>query len=340
MENFFKNKKILIIGGTGTVGKALTKKVLEYDPAVIRIFSRDEFKQYIMEKEFNESPKLRFLVGDVRDEERLERAMENIDYVFNLAAMKHVPACEYNPFEAVKTNIIGVQNVIEAAIQTNVEKVIYTSSDKAIAPTNTMGATKLVSERIITAANYYKGAKRTVFSSVRFGNVMGSRGSVIPLIKKQINEGSEITITNRDMSRFVMTINEAVNLILNSAKLSKGGEIFVSKMPVVNIGEFIDICVEEYCKLNNKDLSKIKFKTIGLRLGEKMYEELMTVEEVKNTYEYENMYIIVPQDEDYTVNSKWIKTERSNYNSEHEDVIPEQEIRRLVTGNGLLMMDD
>lgn len=185
----YRNKKILVTGGTGTIGNHLIKYLLKDDPQVIRIFSRDEYKQYEMGIQFQEySSRLRFLIGDIRDQSRLIRAMEDIDYVFHLAAMKHVPFCEYNPFEAVQTNIIGTQNVIQAAITNNVQKVLFTSTDKAISPTNTYGATKLTGERLILAAENQKGSKKTTFSAVRFGNVMGSRGSVIPLFHKQISE--------------------------------------------------------------------------------------------------------------------------------------------------------
>lgn len=184
----FQGKKILVIGGTGTIGQGLVKELIKRNPKVIRIFSRDEYKQFKMEQELGRLENIRFLLGDVRDKERVQRAMEGIDIVFHLAAMKHVPSCEYNPFEAVKTNVMGTQNVIESAIHHRVERVVYTSSDKAINPTNTMGATKLLAERLMSSADYYKGGKRPIFASVRFGNVMGSRGSVIPLFKTQILE--------------------------------------------------------------------------------------------------------------------------------------------------------
>ena len=217
----YRNKKILITGGTGTIGHQLTRRLLQDTPAVIRIFSRDEYKQYDMSLEFQEhDSRMRYLIGDVRDEQRLIRAMEDIDYVFHLAAMKHVPFCEYNPFEAVKTNVMGTQNVIQAAIQTGVKKVLFSSTDKAISPTNTYGATKLTAERLISAAEYQKGPKATIFSSVRFGNVMGSRGSVIPLFKRQIIENRRITVTDLKMVRYMMTASQAIELMLLSNELA------------------------------------------------------------------------------------------------------------------------
>ena len=289
---YFKDKKILLIGGTGTVGTGLVRALLEQDVKTIRVLSRDEYKQYIMMQEMSGIKNIRFLIGDVRDKERIERAMEDIDIVFHIAAMKHVPSCEYNPMEAVKTNVIGTQNVITAAINNNVGKVILTSTDKTISPTNTYGATKLLAERLIVSANYYKGTSKTVFSAVRFGNVMGSRGSVIPLFKKQILENKEITVTDSNMTRFMMTLSQAVNLTLEACVRAQGGEIFVLKMPIINLKDLVDITIEEVSKKYNINSEQIKVKEIGLRPGEKLYEELMTCEESKNAVELNNMFVI------------------------------------------------
>lgn len=288
----YTGKRILIIGGTGTIGQQMVKELLAYNPKVIRVFSRDEYKQYEMENEYREYHKqLRFLIGDVRDYTRVQRAMENIDYVFHLAAMKHVPACEYNPFEAVQTNVIGTQNVIQAAMQAGVKKVLFTSTDKAISPTNTYGATKLTAERLISAAEYMKGPKSTVFSSVRFGNVMGSRGSVIPLFKKQILEKGYITVTDPNMLRYMMTPGQAISLMLKANEIAQGGEVFVLKMPIVKLGNLVEVMVE---KLTQKYTIKspIGVRTIGLRPGEKRYEELMTDDEAHIALETSDMYII------------------------------------------------
>jgi len=288
----YTNKKILITGATGTIGQRLVRRLLQDDPAVIRVFSRDEHKQFKMQQalhEYNRS--LRFLIGDVRDVNRLMRAMENIDYVFHLAAMKHVPACEYNPFEAVKTNVIGTQNVIQAAIASGVKKVLFTSSDKAIAPTNTYGATKLTGERLITAAELQKGSKDTVFHSVRFGNVMGSRGSVIPLFKAQILNRKAVTVTDPEMKRFMMTPSQAVSLMLKANEMAMGGEVFVLKMPVVRLADLVDVVVEETTR-KYRISEKIEIKIIGIRPGEKRYEEIMTEDEERNALETEDMYIL------------------------------------------------
>lgn len=290
-EYMYSNKKILIIGGTGTIGHYLLEALLQQNPSVIRIFSRDEYKQFAMQQKYAEYRNIRYLIGDVRDEKRLLRAMEDIDYVFHLAAMKHVPSCEYNPFEAVQTNVIGTQNVIQCALSAGVKKVLFTSTDKAIAPTNTYGATKLTAERLISSADYQKGPKQTIFSSVRFGNVMGSRGSVIPLFKKQIIENQMVTVTDRHMLRYMMTPSQAISLILEANELSKGGEVFVLKMPILKLNDLVEVLIEE---ISRKHLirNEIAVREIGLRPGEKMYEELMTEDEMRIALERENMYII------------------------------------------------
>ncbi|MEJ8305965.1 SDR family NAD(P)-dependent oxidoreductase [Saccharibacillus sacchari] len=292
MNSIYRDKKILVIGGTGTIGCHLIKRLLQEEPQVIRVFSRDEHKQYEMAIEFaNHADRLRFLIGDVRDQQRLGRAMEDIDYVFHLAAMKHVPSCEYNPFEAVQTNVIGTQNVIQAAIENNVKKVLFTSTDKAISPTNTYGATKLTAERLISAAEYQKGSRKTIFSSVRFGNVMGSRGSVIPLFKKQIMENGKITVTDPDMLRYMMTPSQAIELILKANELALGGEVFVLKMPVIRIGDLAEVLIELVTEKQSIP-QKIDVHSIGLRPGEKRYEELMTADEHGLAKETVDMFII------------------------------------------------
>lgn len=291
MKSLYTDKKILITGGTGTIGRFLTEELLRFNPRVIRIFSRDEYKQFEMQQDLYEHRNIRYLIGDVRDENRLERAMEDIDFVFHLAAMKQVPSCEYNPFEAVQTNVIGTQNVIQAALATGVKKVLFTSTDKAIAPTNTYGATKLTAERLISAAQYQKGPKDTIFSSVRFGNVMGSRGSVIPLFKKQILNNGRVTVTDKNMLRYMMTPSQAIKLMLEANEKAQGGEVFVLKMPVIKLCDLVEILIEEVTKKYNVQ-EHIEIKQIGVRPGEKMYEELMTEDELRIALETENMYII------------------------------------------------
>lgn len=287
----YYQKKILIIGGTGTIGHYLVEELLLHNPTVIRIFSRDEYKQFEMQQKFYEYKNIRYLIGDVRDEKRLLRAMEDIDYVFHLAAMKQVPACEYNPFEAVQTNVLGTQNVIQAALSAGVKKVLFTSTDKAIAPTNTYGATKLTAERLISAAQYQKGPKETIFSSVRFGNVMGSRGSVIPLFIKQIIHDHRVTVTDKNMLRYMMTPTQAIKLMLEANEIAQGGEVFVLKMPVIKLCDLVEILIEETTKKYSLNRN-IEIQQIGIRPGEKMFEELMTEDEMRSALETVNMYII------------------------------------------------
>lgn len=294
MRDLIAGKKILITGGTGTIGRELVKQALNFDPAVVRIFSRDESKQYDMQHDFTGYKNIRFLLGDVRDKERLRMAMDEIDLVFHAAALKHVQACEYNPFEAVKTNIYGTQNVIEAALEKNVERVIMTSSDKAVNPANTMGASKLMAEKLITAASYYKGSRRTVFASVRFGNVLGSRGSVIPLFKEQIRLGGPVTLTHENMTRFVMSLEEAVGLLFKAASVARGGEVFVLKMPVIQVADLARVMVETLAPAYGFESGQIKVNIIGAKPGEKLYEELISSGELRRTRELEDMYVILP----------------------------------------------
>lgn len=324
----FENRNILVIGGTGTIGQALVRRLIsDHSPKVVRVLSRDEYKQFEMQQEIRESKNIRFLLGDVRDKERLDKAMHDIDIVFNLAALKHVPSCEYNPFEAVKTNVIGTQNVIECAIKNKVQRVIYSSSDKAVSPTNTMGATKLLAERLISSADYYKGGKTPVFAAVRFGNVIGSRGSVIPLWRNQLLKNKEITITDPDMTRFMMNVDDAVELTLKACEKAKGGEIFVLKMPVIRLGDLADAVIEKYCSETGLEILDINMKVIGLRSGEKMYEELMTADESQYAVEYEDMFAIQP----IIGAMKVINISPRVYRSDNEEMLSIDKIRRLLT---------
>ena len=338
MKETFWGRNILVIGGTGTVGRALVEKLMSFQPKVIRIFSRDEFKQFIMREELGDRDDLRFLLGDVRDKERLNRAMQGIDIVFNLAALKHVPACEYNPFEAVRTNVMGVQNVVDCAINNNVERVVYTSSDKSISPTNTMGATKLLAERLMSSADYTRGRARTVFASARFGNVMGSRGSVIPLFKEQLQRSGYITVTDPDMTRFMMSLSHAVDLTMEAARLAQGGEIFVLKMPVIRLGDLAELMVEDFCGKCDYPRDGVEIRPIGLRPGEKMYEELMTIDEAKSALELDNMYVILPSEaqgrQHFYANST--KAECRSYSSTREHIIDKAALFELLAEEKLL----
>lgn len=289
----FKGKRILVTGGTGSFGQKFTRRLLdEYEFERLIIFSRDEFKQYTMKneliKEYGEEKikKLRFFIGDVKDKDRLQRAFYAVDYVIHAAAMKHVPICEYNPFEAIKTNIHGAQNVIDAALDQKVKKVVALSTDKAVNPINLYGGTKLVSDKLFVAANAYTASKETVFSIVRYGNVAGSRGSVIPLFKKIINEGvKSLPITDMRMTRFWITLDEGVDLVIKALKDSKGGETYISKIPSFNITDLARAIGGE----------EIELEEIGIREGEKLHEIMVTTDDSSHTYEYEKHYIIYPQ---------------------------------------------
>jgi FlaA1/EpsC-like NDP-sugar epimerase len=294
LKETFGDERILITGGTGSIGSELAKKLLEFNPKVIRIYSNDENAQFDLEQELKEYDNLRFLVGDVRDKERLKRATEDMDIVFHAAALKHVPSCEYNPFEAIKTNVIGTENLLEVAMDEEVEKVITISTDKAVNPVNVMGATKLLAERLTIAANYYKGLRRTVFSCVRFGNVLGSRGSVVQLFEKQIQNGGPVTVTDPDMMRFVMSMDRPIELVLKAAQVAKGEEIFVFKMPALRIGNLAEVMIEKLAPKYGYDPRDIKVEIVGKRKGEKLYEELMTEDEAMNAYETEDMLVILP----------------------------------------------
>ena len=281
------NKSILITGGTGSFGKAFTRYVLEnYEPKKIIIYSRDEFKQFIMQNEFKEyASRLRFFIGDVRDKERLTRAFEGVDYVIHAAALKQVPACEYNPAEAIKTNIGGAQNVIDAALDTGVKKVVALSTDKAVNPVNLYGGTKLVSDKLFIAANAYAGVKDINFSIVRYGNVAGSRGSVIPLFHKLIKEGAkELPITDVRMTRFWISLTQGVELVIKALAEATGGETFISRIPSFKITDLAEAM-----------LPGCSIRETGIRPGEKLHEIMVTTEDSFTTYEYDRHFIVYPQ---------------------------------------------
>lgn len=281
------NKNILITGGTGSLGKALVKTILERWPEVNRlvIYSRDEQKQFVMNQEFPDSKHkaLRYFIGDVRDFERLKRALNGIDYVIHAAAMKHVHIAEYNPDECVKTNIGGAENVIRACLETNVKKVVALSTDKACAPINLYGATKLTSDKLFIAANNIKGLKEIDFSVVRYGNVMGSNGSVIPFFQK-VKESGEIPITHPEMTRFNISLQEGVDMVLHALHEAWGGELFVPKIPSYRITDVAEAVAPG-----------VPVKVIGIRPGEKIHEEMITTSDAFTTYDLGKYYVILPQ---------------------------------------------
>jgi FlaA1/EpsC-like NDP-sugar epimerase len=329
----FKDKVILVTGGTGSIGSEIVRQLLKYEPKAIRIYSRGEEKQFYMQQELQEYSNIRFLIGDVRDSARINYATKDVDIVFHAAAMKHVPASEYNPMEAVKTNVIGTQNVIEAAILNNVERFVAISTDKVVNPQNTMGATKLLSEKIVIASNLYKGNIKTVFSGVRFGNVMGSSGSVIPLFINQIQNNEDITITDKKMTRFMMSIPQAAQLVLTAANLSKYGETYVLKMPAINIYSMAKYLINDYNKKNDNKYSG-SIKEVGIRPGEKLYEELMTSDEIVCAKENDTLYMI-PNDRSKVYNGFTTSTLK-NYSSEDTPLMSEAEFISTLRKNKIL----
>src|SRR3989344_5196388 len=288
--NIFKNKTILVTGGCGSIGSQIVKQLLSYNPKVIRIFERSESAHFRLSQEI-QSEKIRSFVGDVCDAERVFHAMDGVDIVFHAAAMKHVPLCEYNPFEAVRTNIIGTQNLVDAARKHKVERFVSISTDKAVSPTSTMGATKLLGEKIVTNAAI-SGGKHTKFCCVRFGNVLASAGSVIPVFEKQIKEGNVVTVTSNEMTRFFMGIDDAVRLVLKASEMAEQGEIFILKMNALKVIELAEVIVEELAPRYGKNPKDIEYKIIGLRPGEKLHEPLITEEEAKYMTETDDMFIL------------------------------------------------
>ncbi len=290
MTDQFKNKNIIVTGGTGSIGSEIVRQLLKTDAARIRVYSRDEHKQHELRQDLEANPRVAFLLGDIRDKDRLDFAFQGIDICFHAAALKHVPFCEYNPFEALKTNAIGTQNVIDVAIKNNLEKVIAVSTDKAVNPESVLGASKLMMERLVAAANLTVGRNPTRFACVRFGNVTGSRGSVTHLWRRQIDQGGPVTVTHKNVKRFFMEIPEAVNLIFDATRLMRGGEIFVLKMKKRLMTDFARELIKNF-----SGGKRIKMTFIGLRPGEKLDEELFTKEERSHMLETSGMYIIIPQ---------------------------------------------
>ncbi|MBK2000677.1 UDP-N-acetylglucosamine 4,6-dehydratase (inverting) [Campylobacter sp. RM10532] len=302
----FNGKNILITGGTGSFGKTYTKILLQnYKPNKIIIFSRDELKQFEMAISFNH-PCMRYFIGDVRDKERLNYAMNDVDYVIHAAAMKHVPVAEYNPMECIKTNINGAQNVIDACLENNVEKCIALSTDKACNPVNLYGATKLASDKLFVAANNIAGNKNTKFSVARYGNVVGSRGSVVPFFKKLIKEGAkELPITDERMTRFWISLEDGVKFVLNNFEIMHGGEVFVPKIPSMKITD-----------LAHALAPNLKTKIIGIRPGEKLHETMISSDDSHLTYEFNTYYVISPSIQftniksDFSINAKGEKGQK------------------------------
>jgi len=331
----FKGKKILITGGTGSLGTALVERLLSLDVEQIRIFSRNELKQVEADSKFSDS-RLRFLIGDIRELDRLIRATEDVDFVFHAAALKHVDKIEYNPFEAIKTNVNGSQNVIDACLHNNVKKAICIGTDKAVSPLNTYGATKLLTEKLFVSAMHYSNPKKhpTNFIAVRYGNVFGSSGSVIPRFIQQIQSKQKITITDPNMTRFSITMDEALDLILNAMELGKGSEIFVPKLKSYSIQTVRDTLFEL--------LDNTGEEIIGIRPGEKIHEVLINKDEIRKTWELDNQYIIpnaystAEQIQSSYDNIKKV-TDLELYSSEHAKRMEKDELKNIISKYGMII---
>lgn len=294
MNDFFLNKVILITGAAGTVGQELVRQLLSLNPAHVRALDNNETELFFLGERYRENHRFSVHLGDVRDASKLEDVCTGVDLVFHAAAFKHVGLSEYHPFDVVQTNILGVENVIKASLRQGVERVIFTSSDKAVHPTNVMGTTKLIGERLITAANINQAPSGHRFSSVRFGNIIGSRGSVIPIFEEQIRQGGPVTITDPNMTRFFMTRKEAVKLVLEACVLARGGEVFVTKMPVMRIVDLAQAMIDLLAPAYGFAGQKITLQYVGIRSGERRHEELLTVEEMDRTLETERLFVVLP----------------------------------------------
>ena len=331
--HMFENKKILITGGTGSLGTALTARLLKTDVDIIRIFSRDELKQSQMESQFN-NDRLRFLIGDVRDKERLEKAVEDVNMVIHTAALKQVPVIEYNPFEAIKTNVQGSQNLVEACLKKDVEFALAIGTDKAVSPFNTYGATKLLMERLFVSANYYKGSHKTKFSCVRYGNVLGSRGSILPTFIEQIISGKKVTITDPNMTRFNITIDQALDLIFRVIKNGHGGDVHVPKLDAYRVGDMKDVVLDLMDCKNEEE-------SIPVRIGEKFHETLINEHEIRNTYEnQDNDYVIfenqLDKDNSDIIPNAKKTTLTSEYSSDMVKTVSQEELKKILVNQKLI----
>ena len=336
----FSGKRVLVTGGTGSFGHQIVDRLLEEGPAEIRIFSRDEDKQVRMSEEYgmgHEYPRkaaINFVIGDVRNPNSVREAVRGIDIIFHAAALKQVPLCEYHVWEAVQTNVVGAQNVTQAALEENVEKVIAVSTDKAVKPVNAMGMTKSIQEKLFTAANFHKSGKRTIFSCVRYGNVVGSRGSVIPLFKRQIEVGGPITITDTRMTRFMLTLPQAIELVFQAVLKGIGGETFVLKIPAALVTDVAAVMSESLAPGKN-----VPVKIVGVRPGEKIHEVLVSEAEAVRTIDDESAYIILPQidlEDTHSFYHKESLVKFSEYSSDGAERLGKNKIHSILTATGWL----
>jgi len=328
-NDLIRGKKIFLTGGTGSFGRMLVRELLKYNPSEIIVFSRDEVKQGLMRLEYKKEKRLRFILGDVRDYRSVREAIRGVNIIIHAAALKWITEVEYNVWEGVKTNVLGAQNIIEAAREENVAKVVALSTDKAVEPINAYGMSKALQERLMTTANLYETNSKTIFVSTRYGNVLGSRGSVVPLFRTLIDDDKPITITDPKMTRFIITLKESVDLVLTALREGVGGEVFVRKMPAHTISDLADIMMEKN--------SKKKIVTIGVRPGEKIHESLVSISESIRTVETGDYYVILPQIEINSVTKKYKNKKRLkpfHYSSNTTNQLTKKELSQMLKKEG------
>ena len=337
MKSLLRDSRVAVTGATGTIGKELVRQLLQHPVAEIRALDNNESSLFFLNEAYREEPRLQVFLSDIRDAAKMRKMFDGIDFVFHTAAFKHVPLCERSPFDAVQTNIIGVQNIIQAALAQKVKKVLFTSSDKAVNPTNVMGTSKLMGERLITAANALKRTDDApIFTSTRFGNVAGSRGSVVPLFCEQIAKGGPVTLSDPGMTRFVMTLKDAVHLVITSMFLAKGGEVFITKMKVLRIEDLAEVMISLISPLYGYKPPKMELRKIGARPGEKLYEELMNDEETRRAFDTKDFFIVLPafrnlyNDIDYTYKNLSMAPVETTYNSANFTPMTKREIKDFL----------
>lgn len=342
-ENMWDGKRVLITGVCGTVGSELLNQLSKLNCEHIVGIDNNETELFFLGQQYINHNEIELFLGDLRDRDAIFRVTRKIDIILHSAALKHVILCERSPRDAVATNIDGMMNIVDAAEMNGVKKLIFTSSDKAVNPTNVMGTTKLMGERLMTAANAHRSNESdTIYASTRFGNVLGSRGSVLPLFERQIKQGGPVTITDQKMTRFIMTLHDAVALVLGTTWIARGGEVFVTKMPVINIVDLAEVMIELLAPKYGYERDDIQLKIIGAKPGEKLYEELLSDEEVRRTIELDQYFTVLPafkaiyQDIDYGYDNLVAESVEKAYNSSSEEVMSKEELKNYLLENRLL----
>jgi FlaA1/EpsC-like NDP-sugar epimerase len=343
-QQSYYRRNWFVTGACGTVGRELLAQIENLDPRQVVAIDNNESELFFAREEYKRDERFRFFVGDLRDRDEIKARMAGAEIVLHAAALKHVILCEQSPVSAINTNILGTHAIIDAAQANGVERVLFTSSDKAVNPTNVMGTSKLMAERLVSAANAFSLGSSHVFVSTRFGNVLGSRGSVVPIFRAQIAAGGPVTLTDKDMTRFIMTLHQSVSLVMDSVFLAKGGEVFVTKMPALRIVDLAEVMIEELAPKSGRKPKDIKIDLIGAKAGEKLYEELMNEEEVRRSIELEDYFVIKPallsiyRDIDYSY-AKTVSATRPSYpyNSRTTPTMSKEEIRSYLRANPELL---